>query len=183
MPFRSDPALKPSRLRVSVTDAHGRPLGSSALPAWLERAVPRRARGDVSLALVSDAVMRRLNRQFRGVDHATDVLTFPAAPDRGAGRPARGAPPPRGFPGPRHPIPRLGDIAIAMGVARRQAHRMGHSLDVEVRILALHGLLHLLGYDHETDRGEMHRTEERLRRRAGLPTGLITRVTGRAGRS
>ena len=183
MRLRSDPACKPSRLCVSVTDARGRPLGSRALAAWLERAAPRRARGDVSLALVSDAVMRRLNREFRGIDHATDVLTFPAAPEPPRRRPARGAAPRAAAARAVNPALRLGDIAIAMGVARRQARQLGHSLDEEVRILALHGLLHLLGYDHETDRGEMHRTEERLRRRAGLPTGLITRVTRRARRS
>ena len=70
----------------------------------------------------------------------------------------------------------LGDIAIAAGVARRQARAHGHPLRTEVRTLALHGLLHLLGYDHETDRGEMRRLEERLRERAGLGSGLIARA-------
>jgi probable rRNA maturation factor len=70
----------------------------------------------------------------------------------------------------------LGDVAIAAGVARRQAARHGHSLATELRILALHGLLHLLGYDHEQDQGRMRRFEERLRRRAGLPGGLIARA-------
>jgi probable rRNA maturation factor len=73
----------------------------------------------------------------------------------------------------------LGDIAIARGVAAQQARRLGHTEQVEFRTLALHGLLHLLGYDHETDTGQMARTEERLRRKAGLPTGLIARA-GRA---
>ena len=74
-----------------------------------------------------------------------------------------------------YPINHLGDIAIAIDVARRQAIERGHTLTTEIRILALHGLLHLLGYDHERDRGEMRRVEERLRRRAGLIEGLITR--------
>jgi len=72
----------------------------------------------------------------------------------------------------------LGDIVIARGVARRQARRAGHAERTEWRVLALHGLLHLLGYDHETDRGEMVRLERRLRRRAGLQSGLIERADG-----
>jgi probable rRNA maturation factor len=102
--------------------------------------------------------MRRLNRTYRRKDYATDVLSFPAE-DSSA----------------------LGDIVIATGVARRQAREQGHSLATEYRVLALHGLLHLLGYDHESDDGAMRRTEERLRRRAGLPAGLIAR-TARRGR-
>lgn len=152
------------RLHVSVTDARGRPLRAGGLGAWLSRAAPKSARGDVSVALVSNATMRRLNREFRRVDHATDVLSFPAAPA------------PRG----RRRAAHLGDLAVALGVARRQARQMGHPVGVELRILALHGLLHLLGYDHETDQGEMKRVEERLRRRARLPVGLIARVSGRA---
>ena len=96
--------------------------------------------------------MRRMNAQYRRADYATDVLSFPSE--------TRGV---------------LGDIAIARGVAARQAREHGHSEATEVRTLALHGLLHLLGYDHERDRGEMRRVEDRLRRRAGLPVGLISR--------
>jgi probable rRNA maturation factor len=98
--------------------------------------------------------MRRLNAKFRGADYATDVLSFPSD--------IRGG---------------LGDIAIARGVAARQARRLGHSESTELKTLALHGLLHLLGYDHESDRGEMRKVEDRLRQRAGLPVGLITRET------
>ena len=158
----SDDRDRGRRLRVSVTDARGRPLSGSGLGVWLERAGPPRARGQVNVALVSDATMRRLNREFRDVDRVTDVLSFPAEPV---------------------PAPRdgkfLGDLAIATGLAGRQARRFGHSTAKELRILALHGLLHLLGYDHQTDLGAMRRLEERLRRRAGLPVGLI----GRAGQA
>ena len=96
--------------------------------------------------------MKALNRQFRGKDKVTDVLSFPS-----------GA---RGF---------LGDVVIAAGVAKKQAKASGHGLNVEIRILALHGLLHLLGYDHDADDGKMARVEARLRKKAGLPEGLIER--------
>jgi probable rRNA maturation factor len=137
-------------LAVSVTDLRGRRMSAGGLGRWLARAAPASARGTVSIALISDAAMRRLNRTYRGRDYSTDVLSF------------EGEPP-------------LGDIAIALGVARRQAREQGHALATELRILALHGLLHLLGYDHDRDRGEMGRVEERLRRKAGLRAGLIAR--------
>ena len=111
------------------------------------------------MALVSDARMRTLNRSYRNKDYATDVLSFPASPVP-AGVPAS---------------PYLGDIVIATGVAARQADAVGHSVATELKVLALHGLLHLLGYDHETDAGEMASLEARLRRRAGLEHGLIAR--------
>lgn len=141
------------RLRVRVTDGRGRPIPSAGLDRWLVSAAPARARGKVTIALLTDAAMRKLNARFRGADYATDVLSFPSD-ERGV----------------------LGDIAIARGVAARQARQLGHAERVELRVLALHGLLHLLGYDHETDTGEMARAEERLRRKAGLPAGLITRT-------
>lgn len=157
------------RLRVVVTDALGRPIRAAGLGHWLERAAPRFARGTMGLALVRDVVMRRLHRRYRGRDAVTDVLSFPAGP----------APPRPG--GGQTPASRyLGDVVIARGRAARQARRLGHAAPVEHRILALHGLLHLLGYDHETDDGEMRRAEERLRRRAGLPTGLTARTSGPA---
>jgi probable rRNA maturation factor len=105
------------------------------------------------VAIVSDRRMRALNRQFRGKDQATDVLSFPSGQ--------------RGF---------MGDIVIASGVAKRQAKAAGHSMQTEIRVLALHGLLHLLGYDHEHDDGKMARFEARLRKRAGLKEGLIERA-------
>lgn len=122
------------------------------LGPWLVKIAPAAARGDLCVAIVSDRRMRSLNRQFRGMDYATDVLSFPAET--------------RGY---------LGDIVIASGVANKQAKAGGHSLKTEIRVLALHGLLHLLGYDHDSDDGKMARAEARLRRKAGLPEGLIER--------
>lgn len=159
------------RLTVSVS---GRriPAAARGLGAWLARAAPRSAVGTVDIALVSDARMRQLNRTYRRVDAATDVLSFPAEPIDGVVKAHAGSRS-RATSGARA----LGDIAIALGTAGRQATSEGHGLRTELRVLALHGLLHLLGYDHESDRGEMRRTEERLRRRAGLPGGLIGRTT------
>ena len=170
------------RLSVTVTDARGRPVGEAGLARWLERAAPARARGGVSIALVSDAVMRRLNAAYRGQNRVTDVLSFPADGERPHEPPVFGLP----AAVQKGPLPAaraawLGDLAIARGVAARQARQYGHPPGVELRVLALHGLLHLLGYDHETDSGTMRRLEERLRRRARLPTGLVTRAAlGRA---
>jgi probable rRNA maturation factor len=144
--------MPPRGLKVAVTDGRGRPLSSQALGRWLTAHAPASARGHVTIALVSDPAMRRMNARYRHADYATDVLSFPSE--------TAGV---------------LGDIAIARGVAARQAKAEGHSESTEVKTLALHGLLHLLGYDHERDRGEMQRVEDRLRRRAGLPAGLVSR--------
>ncbi|HZT75015.1 MAG TPA: rRNA maturation RNase YbeY [Vicinamibacterales bacterium] len=146
-------------LAITLTDGRGRPVRVRGLAAWLRRVAPARARGAVTIALVGDARMRQLNRAFRGKDYATDVLSFPADP-----RPH----------GPRY----LGDIVVATGVARRQAREQGHSEAVELRVLSLHGLLHLLGYDHERDHGEMRRVEQRLLTKGGIPSGLILRARG-----
>jgi probable rRNA maturation factor len=153
MPARS---LRAGRLCVTVTGHVGVPVRVPGLRAWLASVAPARARGEVSVAFVSDARMRVLNRAHRGQNHATDVLSFPAGE--------------AAF---------LGDIVIAAGVARRQAIAAGHSFGVEARVLALHGLLHLLGYDHETDGGAMSRLETRLRRKGGLREGLIERAGAR----
>jgi probable rRNA maturation factor len=125
---------------------------------------PAAARGEVAVALVSDARVRDLNRQYRRKDRPTDVLSFPGPRPREP-RPPRSA--------PRF----LGDIVIATGVARRQARSAGQSYAAELRVLALHGLLHLLGYDHDdrAGRGRMARLEARLRRKGGLGAGLIER--------
>jgi probable rRNA maturation factor len=130
------------------------------LARWLAATAPARARGSVTVVLVGDTAMRRLNREWRDKDYATDVLSFPADDD---GPRVRGQ--------QRH----LGDIVIATGVATRQAREAGHAYGTELKVLALHGLLHLLGYDHETDEGQMRRVEARLRRKGGLAAGLIER--------
>jgi len=150
-------------LMVRVSDGRGRALPPDGLRAWLRRVAPFGLHGVVSIALVSDARIRLLNRRFRGKDRVTDVLSFPAGPRAGRGLPA----------GIR---PFLGDIVIAEAVARRQARAAGHDVSTELRLLALHGLLHLLGYDHERDHGEMRRVEQRLRRKGGLREGLIERA-------
>jgi probable rRNA maturation factor len=108
--------------------------------------------GSVTVALVSDERMRAFNRDFRGFDKPTDVLSF-----RETSRGRR-----TGY---------LGDIVISVETARRQARRRGSSLRQELEVLTLHGFLHLLGYDHETDDGEMRRIEYRLRRKLGITRG------------
>ena len=140
----------------------GKWAATRGLGPWLSKIAPASARGDVCVALVSDARMRALNRQFRGKDQVTDVLSFPAHD-----RSASSAPSAAGF---------LGDVVIASGVAKKQAKAARHSLNTEIRVLALHGLLHLLGYDHDSDDGKMARIEARLRKNAGLPEGLIERA-------
>jgi len=145
-----------SRLVVTITAPDGATLSTRGLGRWLSKTAPPRARGEVSVALVSDARMRTLNRSYRNKDYATDVLSFPAGDSADA------------F---------LGDIVIATGVAARQADDAGHALATELRVLALHGLLHLLGYDHETDDGAMSRLEASLRKKAGLKEGLIARAS------
>jgi probable rRNA maturation factor len=99
---------------------------------------------DTTVAFVSDARIRELNRRFRGLDKATDVLSFPSDDDD------------------------LGDIAISVDRAEVQARENGMTFDEEVAQLLLHGLLHLSGYDHETDNGEMNRLELRLRKQLGI---------------
>lgn len=133
----------------------------------------------VTICLVSEAAMAGWNRSYRGKAGPTDVLSFPAdvgmsPPSRpganGATRPAkrRHLSRQRHSQAPIEPGHYLGDIAIAPAVARVNARRYGRTFDHELRILILHGALHLLGYDHETDTGQMMRLEYRLRRRLGL---------------
>jgi probable rRNA maturation factor len=144
------------------------------------------ARGRSFDCLISgDAELRRLNRDFRGQDRPTDVLSFVPPPvSAGGSSPAPGPRPPAPHssqaPGPRPPAPhlasRLGDIAISLPRARAQARQFGHSTESEIRILMLHGVLHLVGMDHAADAGRMARAEKRWRLRLGLPDGLIERV-------
>jgi probable rRNA maturation factor len=103
--------------------------------------------------ITGDAEIQRLNRDFRGKDEPTDVLSFPASEGR-----------------------RLGDIAISLARARAQARQFGHTTEQEVRVLMLHGVLHLMGMDHESDGGRMARAEKRWRGKLALPSGLIERV-------
>ena len=100
----------------------------------------------VTIAFVSDNKIRSLNQQFRGINKPTDVLSFPSDLDMGG----------------------LGDIAISVETAARQAKENGLTLNEEIAQLILHGLLHLSGYDHETDNGQMNRLELRLRKKLGM---------------
>jgi probable rRNA maturation factor len=112
--------------------------------------------GELSVLLTGDERLRALNLQFRGKDKPTDVLSFPPLPgvaDSGQG----------------------GDLAISLDTASRQAADCGHTLETEVKVLILHGLLHLAGYDHESDRGQMRRRESLLRKQFALPAGLVER--------
>jgi probable rRNA maturation factor len=133
------------------------------LRPWLARLVAALASaegGSLSLGVrfASDREVRRANREFRGKDRPTDVLSFPGAfPGDFPGETGPAREPQE----PRH----LGDILISVPTARRQAAAAGHGVERELRLLVLHGLLHCLGHDHETDGGEMERLEARLRRR------------------
>jgi probable rRNA maturation factor len=133
-------------------------LSELALDRFLARA--RRAAGlkyRVNVLLTSSAEMKSMNRRFRGKNRPTDVLSFlaePAAEKRFAG-----------------------EIAISAEIASQNARALGHSPAQEVKILVLHGLLHLRGYDHECDNGQMARRETQLRARFHLPQGLIERAT------
>ncbi len=112
--------------------------------------------------LTGDDEIRVLNRTWRGKDEPTDVLSFPAAPL------------PHGL-AQLLPDAGLGELAVSCQRARLQARENGHTLEEEIAILMLHGVLHLMGMDHETDKGRMRRAETRWRRKLGLPAGLIER--------
>jgi probable rRNA maturation factor len=140
---RSSPDAK---LEVVLLDRQRkRRLGASRLRRVLtDAARALRVQGEVALVLTGDRAVRTLNARYRGKDKATDVLSFPG---------------PGGEVG-------LGDIVISVETAARNAKEYGRTLPQELDILALHGFLHVLGYDHETDDGEMERLEKRLRRQA-----------------
>jgi probable rRNA maturation factor len=141
-------------------------LSATTLERFVLRA--RRAihlRSMVNVLVTNSSELRALNRRFRRVDKTTDVLSFPAPEvERNT---ARGV---------------AGDVAISADIARENAARLGHSAADEVKILTLHGILHLAGFDHERDHGEMARRESRLRRQLKLEAGLIERAQRRAGK-
>lgn len=141
-------------------------LGRFVLRA--RRAVPLQAK--VNILVTSRDELRRLNLRFRKKNKTTDVLSFPAESSSNGARPGALA----------------GEIAISAEVAARNAARLGHSPAIEVKILALHGILHLAGFDHERDNGEMAGKEAHLRRKLGLPSSLTERgewVNGKPPRS
>lgn len=141
-------------------------LNEGALDRFVLRA--RRAvglGGQVNVLVTSSTAVRSLNRQFRSKNKATDVLSFPAETGASQSRNRR----------------RLaGDVAISADIALENSLRLGHPVAQEIKILALHGILHLAGFDHERDNGEMARKEATLRRALSLPAALIERV--QAGR-
>ena len=149
-------------IESAIEEKFGRAaLKKRALGEFLSRAIKAaRLAGGVSVLLTGDEEIRQLNRVFRRKDKATDVLSFPALEMNGNRRLA-------------------GDLAISVETAAREAERREHTLDVELKVLMLHGVLHLAGWDHERDSGEMARKEESLRKRLRLEEGLI----GRAKRS
>ena len=131
-------------------------LSDTALAKFVARASrASKLEGAVNVLVTGSSELRSLNRRFRGKDQPTDVLSFP--------------------PGPCFVNGLAGDIAISADIAKQNARRLGHTAAQEIKILALHGVLHLVGYDHETDQGTMAVKETQLRRALGLPLGLIER--------
>jgi probable rRNA maturation factor len=142
-------------------------ISTRSLALFLRKAQSAvRLRGQVSVLLTTDAAIRKLNRQFRGKNKATDVLSFPAVDLFLVSRSRPGA--------SANEI--AGDLAISVETARNQADACRHPIGTELKVLMLHGLLHLAGYDHETDDGGMAKRERALRAKLGLPLGLIERA-------
>ena len=130
-------------------------LGRRELTAFVAVACrAARLRGMVTLMVTDNRELRALNLRFKGADRATDVLSFPAPVFV------------RGF---------AGDVAVSVEIAAKNARLLGHSVSDEIRILVLHGVLHLAGYDHDSDNGEMASRELLMRKRLSLPAGLIER--------
>jgi probable rRNA maturation factor len=132
-----------------------------------------RAGASLTIAFVRDLAIRKLNREFRGKDYATDVLSFPASDDTDEVF----------IDSSSEVVDDLGDIVIATDTARRQADEAGHSFEREVSELVLHGTLHLCGYDHETDNGEMNRLELKLRRKVLDGGQEKTKAKGKSSRT
>lgn len=146
-------------MEPAIQAKFGRAVRRKALTAFLAQAAAAvRLKGDISVLLTTDRRIRRLNREFRHKDKATDVLSFPAPEPIGGAALA------------------AGDLAISVETAARQAEDAGHTLHRELEVLLLHGVLHLAGFDHEADGGQMARKEAALRRRFGINTGLIERT-------
>ena len=145
-------------MRVEILNRQrGRRVATGPLVAFLgevARKAPAPSPSSLTVCLVSDRAMRVLNRDWRGFPSTTDVLSFPAGDPEEPG-------------GAVH----LGDIVISVEQAARQARRGGRSLSRELRVLLLHGWLHLLGYDHETDDGSMMRLQRRLERQLFRASG------------
>jgi probable rRNA maturation factor len=145
-------------ITVELPSSFEATLSASTLTRFLNRArLAVGVRGAVDVLLADDSTLRQLNKSFRGKDKPTDVLSFPA---------------PSAF-----AVKHAGDLAISIETAARQAETYGHALRDEIKILLLHGLLHLSGEDHENDDGEMATREANLRRELRLPTTLIERTT------
>jgi probable rRNA maturation factor len=167
-PSSGDPSGCRSRTRASefsgsvpaelIFRGAGRDLRRAGLLEFARRLQREVAGGASFCCLISnDRELLRLNREFLGKDYPADVLSFPESGARGE----------------------IGELAISAERAREQAARRGHSWQDEIRILMLHGVLHLVGLDHETDRGRMARVEKQWRARLGLPPGLIERARQR----
>ena len=157
-----------------------RGVSARALEQFAARA--RRAagvRGEVDVLITSNVQMRKLNWGFRGKNQATDVLSFPSDSKihHGGAETQRNSFSKTSVALCVSGRCRAGDIAISAEIASRNARRLGHSAADEMKILILHGLLHLAGYDHETDAGAMARKEARLRQVLGLPAALIERTS------
>lgn len=163
--YDPDTPAVPGILAPMIVTDFGEDDHPPALPAarTLERFIATAAKaiplpGDLSVLITNNQGIRRLNRRYRGKNKPTDVLSFPAGPEAAAAI--------------------AGDIAISFDMAARQALVLEHTLAVELKILILHGMLHLSGLDHEKDKGEMAARETALRRKLRLPGGLIERTQG-----
>jgi probable rRNA maturation factor len=148
--MRIHPSPKPAPPRATLLFQHpSRKVRRTQLRSFWQELAQALGGGAETCLISTDAELRRLNKQFRGKDYPTDVLSFPGD---------------------------SGELAISFDRAAEQATEMGHSVDDELRILMLHGLLHLAGMDHETDSGAMAKAEIRCRKKFGLPVGLIERA-------